>query len=161
MLANLVMKHFDAIATAIACDRKLIYSRYADDLIFSTDDPDFKINDARTLVSMIKAELKKHGFQPHHTKTKIRHPGSRRIVLGLLVDGYEPRLTKSFRKNLDQHLHFMTKKGFGLIVHAKHNKFRSVYGLKNHVEGLIAHAAQVDPNYANNAWVKFNAIIWP
>ena len=62
MLANLAMIRFDEIVTAIAADRGLIYSRYADDLSFSTDDDTFDRNDARTLVSLVKAELQNHGL---------------------------------------------------------------------------------------------------
>lgn len=161
MLANLAMMRFDQIVTAIASDRGLIYSRYADDLSFSTDDDAFDRNDARTLISLVKSELQNHGFRPHYAKTKICPPGSRRIVLGLLVDGDEPRLSKAYRKNLDQHLHFMSPESVGPVAHATHRNFTSVYGLKNHVEGLIVHAMQVDPNFARAAWKKFNRVEWP
>nr|WP_321361954.1 reverse transcriptase family protein [uncultured Hyphomonas sp.] len=161
MLANLAMKRFDEIVTAIANDRGLVYSRYADDLSFSTDDESFGRDDARTLISLVKSELGNHGFQSHYAKTKICPPGSRRIVLGLLVDSDEPRLAKSYRKNLDQHLHFMSPESVGPVAHAAHKNFRSVYGLKNHVEGLIVHAMQVDRVYAQTAWDKFNRVEWP
>lgn len=161
MLANLAMVRFDEIVTAIAADRGLVYSRYADDLSFSTDDNDFDRKDARTLVSLVKSELKNHGFRSHYAKTKICPPGSRRIVLGLLVDGDEPRLSKSYRKNLDQHLHFMSPESVGPVAHAAHKNFTTVYGLKNHVEGLIVHAMQVDPGFAQAAWGKFNRVEWP
>lgn len=161
MLANLAMIRFDEIVTAIAADRGLIYSRYADDLSFSTDDDTFDRNDARTLVSLVKAELQNHGFRSHYAKTKICPPGSRRIVLGLLVDGDEPHLSKSYRKNLDQHLHFMSPESVGPVAHAAYKNFTTVYGLKNHVEGLIVHAMQVDPDFAQAAWNKFNRVEWP
>jgi len=57
MLANLAMKRFDQIVTKISADRGLIYSRYADDLSFSTENENFDRADARTLVSLVKAEL--------------------------------------------------------------------------------------------------------
>jgi retron-type reverse transcriptase len=161
MLANLVMKKFDEVVSGIAADRGLIYSRYADDLSFSTDCDQFNRDDARTLVSIVKVELKRYGFRSHYMKTKISPPGSRRIVLGLLVDGDEPRLSKAYRKTLDQHLHFMSPESVGPVAHAEHNNFRSVYGLKNHVEGLIIHAAQVDPDYAQMCWTKFHRVEWP
>lgn len=161
MLANLAMVRFDEIVTAIAADRGLVYSRYADDLSFSTDDDAFDRSHAQTLISLVKSELQNHGFRSHYAKTKICPPGSRRIVLGLLVDGDEPRLSKSYRKKLDQHLHFMSPNSVGPVDHAAHKNFTTVYGLKNHVEGLIIHAAQVDRTYAQTAWDKFNRIEWP
>lgn len=161
MLANLAMVRFDEIVTAIAADRGLVYSRYADDLSFSTDDDAFDRSHAQTLISLVKSELQNHGFRSHYAKTKICPPGSRRIVLGLLVDGDEPRLSKSYRKKLDQHLHFMSPNSVGPVAHAAHKNFTTVYGLKNHVEGLIIHAAQVNRTYAQTAWDKFNRIEWP
>ena len=53
MLANLAMKRFDQIVTKISADRGLIYSRYADDLSFSTENENFDRADARTLVSLV------------------------------------------------------------------------------------------------------------
>ena len=161
LLSNLVMRQFDKRMSKLALNRGLVYSRYADDLALSSDDEGFSRASALSVISTVKSILREHGFRAHHTKTKIIPPGSRRIVLGLLVDGDEPRLTKAYRRNLNQHLYFMSIDSVGPVAHAEHKNFTSVYGLRNHVEGLIAHAAQVDAPYAKLAWDKFNAVKWP
>lgn len=161
MLANLVMRRFDTWAAEVANEYDLVYSRYADDLTFSSDDPAFTRQNAKSVIAKVYRLLRRSGFDPNYAKTKIVPPGARQIVLGLLVDGDVPRLPKSYRRNLDQHLHFLLRQDIGPVAHAAHRNFTSVYGLKNHVEGLIVHAAQVDAVYAQSAWHKFNQIGWP
>lgn len=161
MLANLVMRRFDNIATEIANEYDLVYSRYADDLTFSSDHTTFSRTTAQEVISKVYRELRRFGFDPNFAKTKILPPGTRQIVLGLLVDGNAPRLPKNYRRKLDQHLHFLSRQDIGPVAHAARRQFTTVYGLKNHLEGLIAHAAQVDQAYAQAAWKIFNTIDWP
>jgi len=161
MLANLAMFDFDEAVTDLANSAQLEYTRYADDLTFSTSSEEFSRKDAKKFIGNIYSKLKAFDFEPNLTKTKIVPPGARKIVLGLLVDGDKPRLTKEFRDNIRQHLYYMTEANIGPVIHASTKGFISVYGLKNHVRGLIAHAAQIDPDYANKAWQKFNSVRWP
>jgi retron-type reverse transcriptase len=161
MLANLSMTAFDASIRQVANDFDLAYTRYADDLTFSTTSVEFNRNKSQTVIPKIYAELLKYGFKPNLTKTKISSPGSRKVVLGLLVDGAEPRLTKKFRDNIRQHLYFINHPNIGPVQHANKKGFKSIYGLRNHVQGLIAHASQIDKEYANAAWEQFNHVLWP
>ncbi len=161
MLANLVMKHFDKTVSTFAVDEGLQYTRYADDLTFSISSKNFKREDAKKFILKIYRELRKNGFEPNLTKTKIISPGARKIVLGLLVDGEKPCLTKKYRDNIRQHLHYMNRSDIGPVKHARNRGFISVYGLRNHVQGLIAHADQIDPQFASKVWVQFNKVNWP
>lgn len=161
MLANLSMHAFDAAITQIAHDFDLAYTRYADDLTLSTASEEFNRDKSRTVIAKIYGELHKYGFEPNLTKTKISPPGARKVVLGVLVDGVDPRLTKAYRDNIRQHLYYMTRPDIGPVQHANARGFRSVYGLRNHVRGLIAHAAQIDEEYASAIWEQFYRVQWP
>lgn len=161
MLANLVMNAFDGAVTAIADASDLTYTRYADDLTLSTQRADFDRGTAQAIITKVYAQLRAWGFEPNLAKTQIVPPGARKIVLGLLVDGPKPRLTKAFRARLRQHLYFLSEPQHGPVKHAAALKFNSVYGLRNHVSGLIAYAKQVDEDFAQKAWKAFNAIAWP
>ena len=161
ILANLAMRTFDAAVASIAEDNDLVYTRYADDLTLSTPDRSFSRDAARQVIDKIYDTIRGFGFEPNLVKTKILPPGARKLVLGVLVDGDEPRLSKAYRNQLRQHLHFMTNPDVGPVLHADTKGFRSVYGLRNHVRGLIAHAAHIDRDYADKAWAQFNDVQWP
>jgi RNA-directed DNA polymerase len=161
MLANLVMYDFDQSVDEIANEFGLTYTRYADDLTLSTASDDFSRVKAQELIYRIYQIIRKYSFEPNFTKTQIVPPGARRVVLGLLVDGNNPKLTKQFRDRLRLHLHHIGPNGAGAIKHAERNHFQSVFGLRNHIGGLISFAHSVDPDYAKKAWKTFNEAAWP
>lgn len=161
MLANLAMTGFDEAISEIAARHELRYTRYADDLTLSANRDDFSRDDANAIVGEVYEQLAVWGFRPNLSKTSIVPPGARKVVLGLLVDGPSPRLTKEFRAKLRKHFHYLTHASHGPVKHAAILKFTSVYGLRNHVSGLIAYAQQVDPKFASRAWATFNKIAWP
>jgi RNA-directed DNA polymerase len=71
------------------------------------------------------------------TKTRVAPPGSRKVVLGLLVDGPEPHLPRDFKAIMRQHIHYLTRTDIGPSLHAKACGFASIAGLKHHVHGLV------------------------
>lgn len=161
MLANLVMRDFDQAVETVASTFGMTYTRYADDLTFSIKSGDFSRKSAQNLVAEVYKILRNFSFEPNTIKTQIVPPGARRVVLGLLVDGPKPRLTKEFRNRLRSHLHHIGPKGGGAVKHAERNSFQSVFSLRDHINGLIAFAHLVEPSYAKNAWEKFNKVQWP
>ncbi len=161
MLANLAMYDFDKTIFELAGSHQLTYTRYADDLTLSTSSDDFTRDKANKIILDIYKIISRYGFEPNYTKTSVVSPRARKVVLGLLVDQENPKLTKTFKANLRQHLYYMSHSEIGPVNHAKRRGFISVYSLKNHVQGLIAHAMQVDRQYADEAWKVFNKIEWP
>lgn len=144
LLANYIAKPLDMKIANYTERRNIVYTRYADDLIFSSSDENFSMNDALNLVHFVYNILPQYGFNPNHNKTKILKPGSRKIVLGLLVDTEQVRLSKTFKSNLEVHL-FCIKKD--QIAHTKTRNFDSLYGLKHYIEGLISYVKMVDIAY--------------
>ena len=161
MLANLAMYDFDQSVEKVATEFGLTYTRYADDLTLSTASKDFSRAKAQEAISRTYQVIRKFSFEPNLAKTKVVPPGARRVVLGLLVDGAKPQLTKQFRDRLRLHLHHIGPNGAGAIKHAEQNHFQSVFGLRNHIEGLISFAHSVDPEYAKVAWKAFDKATWP
>jgi retron-type reverse transcriptase len=161
MLANLAVRDFDADVTGIARQEGLIYTRYADDLTFSTRDPGLDRKRASTIIGQIYAAMGRSGLSPNVTKTRVSSPGSRKIVLGLLVDGTRPRLTRDFKANMRQHLHYLLRNDVGPSRHARARGFASIAGLKHHVQGLAAFARQVEPDYGQRCRAAIKAVNWP
>ncbi len=160
-LSNLVSVSLDRTLRDIACSRDLIYTRYADDLTFSTTSKSFSRRDASNLIACVYSVLRNHGYSPNYLKTKISSPGSRKLVLGLLVDHDEPKLTREFKQQLRQHLYFLANPQFGPRRHAEEKGFASIYGLQNHIKGLLIFASHIEPEFGNKQLEKYNLIDWP
>lgn len=161
MLSNLVGFKMDMDIEKLSEIYDFTYTRYADDLFLSTISDDVTRKSCEELTFKIYEILSIHGFTPNLSKTKIIPPGARKVVLGLIVNGPVPKLSKSFKSNLLQHLHFCNHESVGPVIHAKHKGFDSVIGFKNHLKGLIAYAIQIDTKFGNTMLAKFKKISWP
>lgn len=159
MLANLAMLQTDTVLADLAQARGFRYSRYADDLAFSSDQ-ERTIAEMHVLQRDVCQALNKAGFKPNLRKTVIRGPGTRRIILGLLVDSSTPRLSRTFKDNLRLHLHYLTSPDFGPAKHALARK-TGVSSLYHHVRGLIGWAQQVEPAFGSQALATFRSADWP
>lgn len=160
MLANLAMRVFDTELEGISARHGLRYTRYADDLTFSSKG-EFSREQAAHIVGLAYAAMARAGLSPNAAKARITPPGSRKIVLGLLVDGKEPRLPRDFKLNMRRHLHYLTRKDAGPIAHARARGFISTIGLRHHLEGLLSFAKQIEPDYAARCSEIFKTVVWP
>jgi len=161
MLANLVCRGLDERLAAIAEEQDLNYTRYADDITFSSSDPNFGREMAKALIQRVYRELARQGLRPNTAKTTVVPPSARKIVLGLSVEEETPRLARHFKDLLRQHIHYLTHPEIGPIKHATARKFASVVGLRHHVGGLLSYAAQIEPDWAAKQRMRFLEIDWP
>jgi RNA-directed DNA polymerase len=160
MLANLVVHSLDDEIQALAEASGLTYTRYADDMAFSTPSRDFDYARAKTLVASVYGILARNGLRPNLAKTRIRGPGSRKVVLGLGVDATErPRLTRELRDRVRMHFYYINK--IGPAAHAKNRGFPTVFDLRRHIEGLVFFARDIDKNLGNIWLLQYNAVPWP
>jgi len=159
-LANLAMRRLDCRLRAFSHNHGWVYTRYADDLAFSTTSNSSR-TEARAFIALVKQALREVDMMPNEAKTVIAPPGNRRIVLGLLVDGPSPRLTRKFRNNLEAHLRSLIASHIGPEAHRKSRGFASLIGMRRHIAGLLAFAHYVDPSYAAKLYSRFNSVAWP
>ncbi|HOH30365.1 MAG TPA: reverse transcriptase family protein, partial [Candidatus Hydrogenedentes bacterium] len=158
MLSNLAAKALDESLSAFALNNGFVYTRYADDITLSTVNlsRDKSIGEIhRQVVHMIH----RSGFRANRKKTRIAGPGSRKVVLGLLVDGDIPRLSKEMYKRIDRHLHAAVK--YGLAETAEHEGFESAFGLYNHLSGLVAFVKDVDTERWREFQGRMTEIVCP
>lgn len=106
-LANLIAAGLDARCEALAKKAKWIYSRYADDLVFSTSEkdatPHLLIRTVETIVQDLKFEL-------NPLKTRIMRSPRRQVVNGLLL-ATDIRLTRKDMRRWRAFLHRCETKG--------------------------------------------------
>lgn len=134
-------------------------TRYADDLAFSCGSDRDRVHVER-FKRLVLDELSREGFRPNLRETVIRGPGSRRIVLGMLVDSDAPRLPREFKDMLRLHLHYLQSAEHGPAAHARSRR-TAVSSLFHHVRGLIGWATSVEPAYGAAMLAEFKAVSWP
>lgn len=155
MLSNLVARKLDLELFDYAQENGFIYTRYADDLAFSasvlpTGKSIAKLR--REIISLIR----KNGFSENCKKIRIAGPGSKKVILGLLVDGEQPRLTREFRKRIDRNIYSIEK--YGIEAVAENDGFESVYGFFNHISGLMSFVHDVDLDLWESMTPRFQKI---
>lgn len=161
MLANIAMVEADAEFGALAKAAGMVYTRYADDLVFSTQSKTFTRDLASAIVGSTYRILGKYGFSPNVAKTEIIPPRARKVVLGLLVDEPLPRLPREFKEKMRMHLYYLHKEGVGPARHAANRGFISVSGMRNVLYGLAAFAKQIESAYGESIRQGLDAIAWP
>lgn len=159
LISNLIMKHADEKLDLISKKYGLTYTRYSDDLNFSTRSKTFTREMATKVIFEVYKVLSEAGYRPQFRKSKIIPPGSKKIVLGLNVDSSFPMLQKEFKDRLRQHFYYLEK--FGISEHVKNRGFDSIWGFKSHLKGLIDYANMIEPEYAKYCLQRFLLIDWP
>jgi RNA-directed DNA polymerase len=82
-ITNLLCRRMDARMTGIAGKHGFVYTRYADDLTFSSASGDREAS--RKLLWQVKRVIEEEGFHLHPDKLRIMGKGRRREVTGLIV----------------------------------------------------------------------------
>ena len=135
-LSNIYLYDFDTTISKYCNDKKIRYTRYADDMTFSG-----KINE-RELFELLKLELDRIDLKINDRKTKIMTPEMRQIVTGVVVNK-KLQIPIEKRKELRQAIYYIEK--FGLTNHLeKINCTRGFY-LK-HLLGLVNYVLFINPD---------------
>lgn len=158
LLSNLCSFDLDEELSYLALDHRMNYTRYADDIIFSSKD-NFDREPAIKIIKEIYAILKHNGYWPNRAKTQLVPPGARKIALGLLVDSEKPRLTKEFKKEVKSHVYYSTHRKIGINDHYKRKGFRSLEGFVNFLNGKLSYAYYVEPEWTTPLMLKFRDYI--
>jgi len=96
VLSNLACRALDNTLAALATAKLWTYTRYADDLSFSSSRP-FSADEALTLRQIIC----EHGFMANERKTRLCGPDDEKIVTGILLRG-KGELRPGFFEEVDK-----------------------------------------------------------
>jgi RNA-directed DNA polymerase len=157
MLANLAAGNLDQSMSRLASRNALKYTRYSDDLTFSSEE-DFSRAGAVALIRSARGEIARNQFGMHEDKIRISPPGSRLMVLGLLVDSDRVRLRGDFKKTLEWHVYGCAR--FGPDKYSASQGYASIVDYQSHVGGLFAHAIDIEPGWAwplQKSWTELAA----
>lgn len=115
-IANIVTHELDE-KLKILCGENIEYTRYADDLYFSSETVELPLDKITKIVENF-------GFKLNDKKTKFMKRGQQQFVTGLTTfDGTTARISKSRKKNIRLEIYYLNK--FGYKIHVK-NKLRKL-----------------------------------
>jgi len=130
ILSNLCVKQLDYSLATIARQYDGDYTRYVDDLTFSSDN--MKLAKVVRKISYIIGE---YGFKVNKKKTRFYHYGRQQKVTGVILNNAFPSIDRKVRRNLRALLHNETVSvinGGSLSINIKK------------VEGTIAHFLSIN-----------------
>ena len=113
LIANMICNIMDIRILKIAKKYRLDYTRYADDLTFSTNNKYF-LNDYDKFLEDIKNIIHRSGFELNSKKTRLLFSNSRKEVTGLVVNK-KISVPKEYYKNTRAMAHSLYKNGYFLI----------------------------------------------
>ena len=113
LIANMICNIMDIRILKIAKKYRLDYTRYADDLTFSTNNKYF-LNDYDKFLEDIKNIIHRSGFELNSKKTRLLFSNSRQEVTGLVANK-KISVPKEYYKNTRAMAHSLYKNGYFLI----------------------------------------------
>ena len=150
ILSNIVMRNFDYNMGRWCKARQIAYTRYCDDLTFSSDKPLFHVYEK------VKSMLAPMGFELNQNKTLFLTNASRQSVTGLTVN-QKVTVSKDYKRSLRQEIYYSLKFGLaGSILYARRIKFMN-NGMPDeekylqHLIGKAHFVLQIEPE---NQWFR-------
>lgn len=134
IITNLICNILDIRLVKIARKFNLDYSRYADDLTFSTNDKSFH-DHKNDFLLLIDHEINRAGFKINSNKTRLQLSCSRQEVTGLVVNK-KISIPKEYYKNTRAMAHRLYKHGDFFI--------NGENGTLKQLEGRFAFINQID-----------------
>lgn len=144
-LSNIVMRNFDNNIGAWCKKNAVTYTRYCDDMTFSSDKPLYNV--------YVKARkmLEGMGFEVNEEKTRFVTNVSRQTVTGLTVNE-KLSVTSDYKRKLRQEIHYACKFGLADALSRQNNpKIRDAEHYRNSLLGTIRFVLQIEPQ---NAWFR-------
>ena len=142
-LSNAVLYEFDNKLEDYCIDNNMSYTRYSDDLIFSTNNKDeleHVIDEVQNILKTYYNNL----FSLNHKKTKFYKAWERIKILGLVITpNGNITIDKKYKRDIEVAFHYY------LTDRTKFNDFfRRKFDLKmSKISGLLNHINGVDENY--------------
>lgn len=143
IISNIIFKDIDDKLIKLALSEKCNYSRYGDDLTFSSQISFFKIE-------LVENILQKEGFSLNKNKIKFMRRGGNQVVTGLTVfDSDYPRIPKKTKRKLRMYMYYIKKYGMGQHF----NKARYIFNKRspneiNTLEGWLRYVNSIEPKLA-------------
>ena len=142
MLSNIVFKCIDDGIFHYCSERGIMYTRYADDMVFSSDDMDVS-----RLIAYVTMRVENFRMHINEAKTKVMGRGSRQNVTGVVVND-KLQVSREYRMKIRQEMYFVQK--YGLEDHLAKVKdipywVQTPLLYAHHLYGKICFVLQINP----------------
>ena len=140
-ISNLVCYKLDKRLKGLCSKRNVIYTRYADDLVFSCDD--------KTILNKIKAVIKDilqdEGFYINNVKTRLLSPYSHKVINGITINDSKLKANRNMKKEIRAMIHraLVTKD----------------YSNINEIRGYISYVNSIEDGYKKKVIQYINRLI--
>lgn len=143
-LANLISYELDVCLSKLALIHGCSYSRYADDLAFSTNTP----IDWQRLAKDVAVTVKRCAFRLNKNKTRLKSENQKQRLTGIVVNE-KVNVDRQYYDNLKATLHNCLKFGVASQNHSRHPNFLQS------LQGKVAYVKSLNPAKA----VKLEAML--
>lgn len=132
-LSNLVAARLDRRLSGLTSRRNIVFTRYADDMTFSSNNRNALNKAQRLILDVIRSE----GFTPHPEKLRVMGPRIHTQVTGLVKDSAKPRfgIGREKKRQMRVTIHKLVTQGVG----------GTKYPTEASVEGWLSYLKSVDP----------------
>lgn len=148
IITNLICRIMDVRILKLAKKFKLDYTRYADDLTFSTNNKDF-CNNKNKFLKKLRNEIRRSGFRINKKKTRIQYENMRQSVTGVVVNK-KLNVSTNYYKETRAMANHLYRNGIFYIDGKE--------GSIGRLEGRFAFINQLD-KYNNNIGVNYREIM--
>ncbi|MCL9806936.1 reverse transcriptase family protein [Flavobacterium amniphilum] len=165
IIANIVSTELD-LELIKYCKDDITYSRYADDLYFSSQKENISLSEIEKIITS-------YGFKLNTSKTKFMKRGQLQYVTGLTVfDSNRARISKQIKRNIRLEIYYITKFGYRRHIRLKLKKlgydktskdFKSYVNYEieatiNRIYGWLHFINSIEPAFAEKYYKTLNQI---
>lgn len=136
IISNIVMYDFDLEASQLAERKGYKYTRYADDIILSSE-----TYIPKEVIEEVEAILKKYGFRLNPKKTLFMWNGNKKIITGLIINNNNTTIGRQKKSQIKSLIYKKMKKN---------------EGDSSVVLGHLCFLKDIDPVSFNNIVVKYS-----
>jgi len=163
LISNAVLFDLDREILNLSKKKSLIYTRYADDIIISSNTLE-NISNLEEEIETVLTQLYGNKFELNRSKTKYTHLGNKISILGvsILPDG-SISVERKFKKKIEYLLfYFVNDKEAFIDASSINNNSSKKITYEKAVEkliGMVNYVSMVDTNYLNKLKKKYGVSV--
>jgi len=154
IISNFIANILDINLVKLAKKYKCTYSRYADDITFSTNQKIFPVeiaymkeNNKWELGRKLSSAINRSGFLINEFKTSMQYKTSRQTVTGLTVNK-KVNINNAYYRNVRAYCNSIFKNDYYILFKNKDiESIKNIYGTINQLEGMIGFIYQIKKEY--------------
>lgn len=157
-LSNVIFRQIDVEFENVAERYNLKYSRYADDISFSSTYKKGYLTLVKKLEKIIYFILIKHNFKVNDNKTRLMKNNHTKVVTGLIVSSDGVKIPKKYIRKLSKEIYYC--KRFGVNGHLKYHDLMTIANYKGYLMGLARYIYMVEKELGIKFIEQLNELNW-